>query len=293
MKSYCLSIVFVASILPSTSLAKSRLYATQVGLDSQSTLYELSLEDGSANLAAPIDIHTSGFFAAMAYDHQRNVIYATTTDTDSLYTLDPLTGIASLIGPVGIDFPHGLAYDRASGYLYGAYGTFDENKLYRIDPQTAATEFVGDIGMDFGLPDSGNAVSGLDFHPETNILYGAFAGPNEAGALVTIDTQTGDGTLVGLTQRLTAIAFDHETNSLYGVNNLRLGTPSGALYEVDISTAETRLIGFTGLPNPLGLEFLTLIPEPTSVTIALTAAICLVSLRSVRRHDHFAGIEKP
>src|ERR1700686_4476231 len=70
-----------------------------------------------------------------------------------LYTVDPSTAVATLVGPiliganpVGIT---GLAFNPLTGVLYGATsndGPNPEAALITIDPTTGAATLVGDIG---------------------------------------------------------------------------------------------------------------------------------------------------
>jgi len=46
----------------------------------------------------------------LAFDHLNNVAYATDGDSDSLYRIDPATGAATLVGPLGTGAGGGLAF---------------------------------------------------------------------------------------------------------------------------------------------------------------------------------------
>jgi len=76
-------------------------------------------------------------------------------------------------------------------YASDGAGGNSEASLYKVDPATGAkTETIGDIGF---------AVTGLAFDPTTGILYGSTSSEdlNEPGSLITINSDTGAGTLVG------------------------------------------------------------------------------------------------
>lgn len=106
----------------------------------------------------------------------------------------------------------------------------------------------------------------MAFHPTTHELYGSASGPDYTGALIHIDTTTGSGTLLGLTQALSGLAFHPETLVLFGVDN-GIGGNEDARYTLDISTGEATYLGSPGLGNPLGLAFFVYSPtrlEPLS-----------------------------
>ena len=82
----------------------------------------------------------------------------------------------------------------AEEILYGTSGAGNmgntASSLYTIDPATGASELVGEIGF--------NHVVSIDFDPFTEVLYGisnAARGENN-NTLITIDTNTGEGTFV-------------------------------------------------------------------------------------------------
>jgi WD40 repeat protein len=85
----------------------------------------------------------------------------------------------------------GLAVEGAYGQvLYAADGQGGiAGNLYIINPATGGVvRTIGPIGF---------AVTGLAFHPTTGVLYGTTGAENDPPALITINTTTGAGTLVG------------------------------------------------------------------------------------------------
>jgi hypothetical protein len=134
---------------------------------------------------------------------------------------------------------------RAGGeqILYGADGAGGNpaTNLYILDPATGAiVTTVGPIGF---------AVTGLAFHPTTGVLYGTTgrASPASPGFLITIDTSTGSGTLVGdldASSDETAADITFGTDgTLYGW--LEPGTDS--LVTIDITTGAATVVGNSGL----------------------------------------------
>jgi outer membrane protein assembly factor BamB len=136
-------------------------------------------------------------------------IYATDFD-NRLYQVNPLTGVAALIGPTGIPAlpftplttnPDNTfnAYDEslfgANGNLYAAFDAFTVSldtftlasivippNLYRIDPKTGATTLIGATTLNL------SAVAAAD-----GVFYAFIGGTNQ---VVTLDLATGHTSLV-------------------------------------------------------------------------------------------------
>lgn len=96
---------------------------------------------------------------------------------DTLLSVDKTTGIASVIGAFGSPTLSGLAFDHASGILYGT--TFG-GVLYTINPTVGTATSVGQI------TGSNGGVARIAFDQATGVLYGITF--NEQ--LVTIDLTT-------------------------------------------------------------------------------------------------------
>ena len=115
-----------------------------------------------------------------------------------LYTLNPLTGSATLIGPAAVRLPmSGLAYDGIT--MYGIDGG-GGGSLYTVNTATGVATPVGPTGI---------VAESLEFGPGGQL----FAGGDLAntGNLYTINTGTGAATLVGPTglgTTISGLAFD-------------------------------------------------------------------------------------
>jgi hypothetical protein len=59
---------------------------------------------------------------------------------DTLLSVNKTTGVASVIGGTGVSILTGLAFDHASGVLYG---TSISGQLYTINPTVGTATFVG------------------------------------------------------------------------------------------------------------------------------------------------------
>ncbi len=248
---------------------------------SNQRLYALDPLSGGAELIGGFKV--SGFMAGLAYDAANDRLYGVTTATDLLYRIDRDTGTATPVGPLGVSLMHGLAFDPVNGMLYGTHGPAGEsgllNRLYRIDPLTGEAAVVGEIGF---FDDSGGQVFGLAFQPGTNTLFGVLAGGGAKGGLITIDTVTGAGALVGMTERMTGLAFHPEAGTLYGLANALVPgvDPTNFLYTLDPATAKATLVGHPALRNGLGLEF---VAEPSCGLLASLAAACWAGICVIRK----------
>jgi sugar lactone lactonase YvrE len=180
----------------------------------------------------------------LAYDAGQEILYATDTSTDNLVTVDPTNGNTVVIGNLGLSLAHGAAIDPEDGTLYATEDS--PGQLYRIDKSDGTATLVGNIGYDH--------IGALDFDPTTGILYGAYAWADETGYLITIDTDTGQGTFVANTHRINGLSFDEDGSLFASENGLMSGVPS-SLYIVDKQTGAWELVGVMNADNVLGLVF--------------------------------------
>jgi hypothetical protein len=102
-----------------------------------------------------------------------------------LYSLDPGTGAATLIGGSAIGPTTGLAADCTNVYA----ATWDDSALYRVDTTTASFTEIGPTGV---TP----ALQGLSFAPDGTLwALGAMVGEGPFHSF-TVDTTTGTATEV-------------------------------------------------------------------------------------------------
>lgn len=203
-------------------------------------LYAVDPATGSATFIGNTGL---GFAAVAGMDFSADgTLYAAVnlvgdggTGADHLATIDPATGLATIIGPFGFCFfpfgpctiegIEGIAFDK-SGTLWGAHsarGAAGPPGLYRIDRATGAATFVTPI-LDASLnPPSGGVVS-LQFACD-GTLYGGTANAippgSDGGRLVTITPSTGRFRFVGAVadtggSSLGALAFENNCNTMTG-----------------------------------------------------------------------------
>jgi len=168
--------------------------------------------------------------------------------TSKLYIINQTTGAASELGELGQQaFAGGLAYDSSSGKLlvsdlFVVTPPVFTNNLGSINLATGAATLIG--------PHAGaaNAVSGLAYDSDDDILYGAGNSSN----LVIVNRATGSTTAVGeLGQRIDGLAYDKSRHTLFGVS-------ASGLYTINRTTGAATLVGPHGIATAalsFGLEF--------------------------------------
>lgn len=109
-----------------------------------------------------------------------------------LVTVDTGTGTLTTIGATGFGPVSGLAYDTASGIMYGITAGGAPASLITIDLGTGAGTTVGATGLDF--------VGSIEFGPDGNLYGGLTSNATTNGQfLVQIDTATAAVTPIGST----------------------------------------------------------------------------------------------
>ena len=105
----------------------------------QTTLIEINPETGAGTAIG--NSSTDVMLVGLTYDPVGKVLYGAgipfaTVNGHNLFTIDPLSGATTLIGPLGTEI-QGLAWNHTLGLI----GTFDH--LYTINAQTGAATQVG------------------------------------------------------------------------------------------------------------------------------------------------------
>ena len=180
---------------------------------------------------------------AMAFQPGTNLLF--TVDNGGLFpsrlvVLDAATlEEETIVGPLGFDFVHALAFHPTGGTLYGADPSVDE--LIVIDPATGAAQSVGPLGF--------TGVRGLTFDPVTHVLYGC---DNATNQLIVVDPATGAGTPVGPVgfSSVRDLAFDSSSGVLYGVD-----WDADVLLTIDPATGAGTAVGPLGFTEVEGLAF--------------------------------------
>ncbi|MFN8026955.1 MAG: hypothetical protein U0W40_11555 [Acidimicrobiia bacterium] len=161
--------------------------------DGSLSLYRFDQTTGAHSKVGELGI-TSAFqdtFAALTFDPQGHLWFTlnsgaapcSTSLTTCLYSLDPQTGAATLVGGAGNNLIGGIAADCTGLYAATSIGA----DLLQVDTATGATTAIGPTGI---TP----AVQGMSFSPD-GTLYALGAEVAEGPFHIwTIDPATGAGT---------------------------------------------------------------------------------------------------
>jgi hypothetical protein len=117
----------------------------------------------------------------LSVDPTNETFYISTTT--NLYTMNPATGVASLVGAFG---SAGLMIDiaiDANGNMYGH--DISDDSLYSIDKNTGAATLIGSHGL------AANFAQGMDFDYATNTLYAAIYTGGGTGQFVSWNLNDG------------------------------------------------------------------------------------------------------
>ena len=189
------------------------------------TFYTMGL-DGTMTLIGGNGTACNG----LAYDDNSGILYgATYGATSDLYTIDPATGVGTLVGTINSGIIIAMACDNA-GNLYGT-DIIDDN-LYSIDPVTGAGTIIGPLGI--GL----NYAQGAEYDKDDDVLY--LAAYTAAGEVYSCDTSTGATTYIGAFpggMEVTALAIPYtlaEDDAPAEVSNLVVTADAGGALLCDL-----------------------------------------------------------
>ncbi|MEI7981205.1 MAG: carboxypeptidase regulatory-like domain-containing protein [Bacteroidota bacterium] len=155
------------------------------------TLKKVAIADGTVTDIGSCIPFGAESWTGIAVDKSSNIMYGISTDiTEShIYTIDMITGAATVIGPTGIPGAIDCAID-GTGQMYSFDLVNDES--YKVDKATGASSLLGSIGYD------ANYAQGMGWDPTSDIVYiAAYNGATGAGELRILDRVTGNTTLVG------------------------------------------------------------------------------------------------
>ena len=204
---------------------------------SKGELYAVSIADGSSTLARDFGSALDG--DGLAFDRERNRIYASDYAAGEVYCFEPSAG-APLVVTSGVSL-HGLAYCSSRDLLYGV-GT--EN-LYSINVSTGESAVVGSLGVELST-----GGSGLGYDPVADVLYAVSRNQSD---LLLINPTTGVAVSAGATG----------TGSLHGLTVVDDGLPPAL--EI-LLVAEGLSVEFSGfLQSSSDLKtWTTIVPQPLS-----------------------------
>ncbi len=206
-------------------------------------LLTINTSSGAATAVGALGVTA---LSGLAFDANSNVLYASSTSQDKLYTVNTTSGAASEIGALGFGDVALLTHDKSGNTLYGFDGATRQLITLNTSSGAGLSHKVTGLGNS-----SGTQLTGLAYNSPAQIYYGVSANPLGEQYLVQVHANTGTASsiakLSGVTGTLYDLAYDPNTETLYGVNG-------GSLYRINTSTAVATSIGNTG-GNPHGLAF--------------------------------------
>jgi hypothetical protein len=271
--------LYLSALFAATAMANPVLYSFTWGDGT------LQVMDG-ASTNPPTTIGPMGVqakFGGLAYDTFNNTMYMvdgfgddSTTTQSSLYSVNLLTGAATLIGATGLADVTGLTYDSANNTLYAAQDA-PGDPLLTLNTSTGAPAAVGSAIA------AGVEVDNVAYDSTNGVLYG-WVDCLGCGVLYSINTGTGVGTVLsstGLDSNDSQIVYDPGTNLLWDLDVRGILTtidPSTFVQSVVVGgpTINTESSGLALIPG--GSNSST--PEPsTMVFIGSGMALLLAGYR--------------
>lgn len=178
-----------------------------------------------------------------------DTIYVDGSDAN-LYTIDPTTGVTTLVGSMGT-----VMTDIAeiNGAMFGvSFPSSGPASLYSINPETGASTLIGSTGV---------YINALEFGTD-GTLYGAggapgcgppSTNPTACDSLYELNLSTGASTLIGsgVYNSSGDLAFDG--TSLYLTSSLNSSTDQ--LFSVDPTNGSGSLVGNIGFAEVFGLAY--------------------------------------
>lgn len=226
---------FVLASLSGTCLAQGTMYC----IDSGRAFSTVDIATGTKTLLGTVSAN-AGTTGALAYDCSSNTIYLSSTGNDSLYTLNPVTFEATLVGSYGDStvVMHGLEIDSSTGNLYGG----SAGNLYSINKATGLATLIGSTGL--------TTFTNLGYNAANNTMYMSNSGTD---SFYSIDLNTAAATLIGPLNGPTnpnGLAFNPDNGQLYLICNT-----TDTLYTMDLATGTANVVGSMGAGNLLGLVY--------------------------------------
>jgi hypothetical protein len=243
-----LVLVFVAG--GESAQAAGLLYTVR---DSDDHLIAIDTETLAQTDIGPLGVTFQ--FGGLGYDPVSDKLYMIGGDVNpALYTVNRLTGAATLIGNTGLTRLFGLDYDTANGVLYASQYAPSSPALYSLNKTTGAATLIGQL--------SGTGFGALAYDPSNDRLLGLTA---DLGDLYEINPNTAATNLLSDGPHLDdgGLAFDLQHGLIWAIDN------SGGLFSYDPAANYARSTRLSGIGAHDGLAFV--IPEPGSVGLVVLA----------------------
>jgi hypothetical protein len=198
-----------------------------------SYFYRVEVTDAAGNLFIDDNGGACFTFTTLAVE-AFGVGFSDFDGSSTLYAVDPSSGAATPVGPIGFLFCGAIDFD-IFGILFGTCeraDAFDTPVLVRIDPSTGAGTEVGPTGLS-------GAISDISFRNSDGALYAYDAGAFPEQAVYRIDPTSGSGTLVGPT----GLSFEEGNGMAF--------SPADVLYHSGLSGVLNIIDQVTGTATPV------------------------------------------
>jgi hypothetical protein len=238
-----------------------RAEAILIGISDDDGLYRIDPQTG---LATPLaTINRNAVFSGASFlrgDLFASDMYGEFGDLVRTGTVDTTTGGYTGIGDQdGSGNWHGLASNEAAGLLYSIEITPHGSLPLKT---MTADGTITTIGAGTGIDGRGMA-----YDDRNGILYATNSEPFGWATLWTIDTATGEASLIGDLELpaytgAVGLAYD-EANEILYLNEGHTGHHASAhsLYTVDVTTGKATLVGPNGVDGIQGLAWMASEPE--------------------------------
>lgn len=125
----------------------------------------------------------------LAFQTAASPFYLSTSSgtASELYTVNPVTGVATLVGGMGLALVIDIAIN-ASGQMYAH--DISTDSIYSVNTATGATTLIGPTGV------AANFAQGIEFDKTTGVLYGWIYEGAGVNRFATLDLTTGAATTV-------------------------------------------------------------------------------------------------
>ena len=238
-----------------------------LGIDWNGDLYDVDLFTGATS-----NNRTTSVSLPMGIAFGPNgLLYSISASGDNLHIINPITGISTVVGPLGFDVTEGdLDYDPTSGILYGVQSSSRE--LFTVDPTTGIGTIVGFV--DATTPD----LSAMAFADDGTLFLLNTGSTGSVNQLLVVDKTTGavimSTSLIG--PALGAVAgmdFDAVTGTLYVNDGSSGSSGTNSLYILNPTTGYLNLVGSNS--NTAGLSGLEISGTggPYTMQIILNSAV--------------------
>ncbi len=247
-----LSLLALATLVFASTSWATQLYYVE---DTNDTLHTFDTTTFQDNLVGALGV--AGDFGDLAYDTTSGVMYYVGGRNDrDLYTVNLVTGAATLVGAHAIPDMFGLGFDGAGNL----YATDSASNFYSMNKSTGAATLIGNTGIYPG---------GLDWDSANGQMILQAAG----GSTYSINLGSGAATL------LSSAGFVNDDDIAYDVsdNSFWVMDWSGQLYHYD--SAWNRTNPFSGSFVTGAVETAQSVPEPMTLAVLGIGAAAMARRR--------------